>query len=108
VQAIQEKSKTPTSKRAAMYASYHTSTTICLTFSRRAMCATGDPALINATLNYFLTKARSQDVVFYIVGFSFNPKAKHAVAKFFKDNYDTVRAVCFVQSEVSILSVLGG
>jgi aminopeptidase 2 len=71
---ILEKPKTPTLGMAAM----------------RAMGANPDPEYVNETFDYILNKSRDQDVIYYFRGLQLNFKARRDLAKFFKDNYDTL------------------
>jgi hypothetical protein len=50
-----------------------------------------DPKLIDETLEYILTKARDQDVVYFFGGLNKNSKDHRIVVEFFKKNYDAVR-----------------
>ncbi|KAJ7046577.1 leucyl aminopeptidase [Mycena alexandri] len=68
---IQEKPKTPT---ARLY----------------AMGSTQDPALLEKTFDYILTKSRDQDIVYFFRGLQTNNLAKKKLAVFFKDNYTTL------------------
>lgn len=71
VKKIAEISKDPSAGQAAI----------------RAMGATQDPTLIEATLNYAFTGARDPDVPWYMVGLSQNSKARKLLASAFKDNF---------------------
>ncbi|KAJ7219096.1 leucyl aminopeptidase [Mycena pura] len=79
VVGIQEKPKTPTAHIAAMY----------------AMGRTEDPALLDQTFSYILTKSRDQDVVYFFRGLQSNPHARRKFAEFFKDNYDYASVTFF-------------
>lgn len=46
--------------------------------------------LIDETLEYIMTKARDQDVVYFFTGLSQN-KDRRILVEFFKKNYDAVR-----------------
>ncbi|KAJ7273515.1 ERAP1-like C-terminal domain-containing protein [Mycena haematopus] len=67
---IQEKPKTPTARL-------------------RAMGITRDPALLDQTFSYILTKSRDQDITYSFSGLQSNIYARRQLATFFKDNYDT-------------------
>jgi aminopeptidase 2 len=54
------------------------------------MCATEDPQLLEETCEHILTKARDQDVIYYIAGLAANYKARRQLTRFFKENYDNV------------------
>ncbi|KAF8212441.1 hypothetical protein K438DRAFT_1806516 [Mycena galopus ATCC 62051] len=69
---IQEKPKTPTARLAAI----------------RAMGITRDPALLDQTFSYILTKSRDQDIVYSFRGLQANIYARRRLATFFRDNYD--------------------
>lgn len=58
---------------------------------RYAMCDSRDPKLINETLEYIMTKARDQDVLYFIAGLGRNTLDRRIVVEFFKNNYDAVR-----------------
>jgi aminopeptidase 2 len=49
-----------------------------------------DPKLIDETLEYIVTKARDQDVIYFVSGLSKNPKDRRIAAEFLKKNYDAV------------------
>jgi aminopeptidase 2 len=55
---------------------------------RSAMGQSPDPKLIDETLEYILTKARDQDVVYFFGGLNKNSKDHRIVVEFFKKNYD--------------------
>jgi aminopeptidase 2 len=52
-----------------------------------AMCASQDEACIKDTFTYILSKARSQDIVYFINGFQTNFRTRRSCAQFFQDNY---------------------
>jgi aminopeptidase 2 len=54
------------------------------------MCATEDPGLMQETFDFMLSKARDQDLIYFFSGLKANPKARRPLAKFFKDNFETV------------------
>ena len=58
------------------------------------MCWTEDPELLGETFEYILTKARDQDVVFFLIGLQANFSSKRKLAEFFKENYDQVGSAC--------------
>lgn len=58
---------------------------------RAALGANPDRKLIDETLEYIMTKARDQDVIYYYRSLATNPKARRIAAEFFKENYDVVR-----------------
>jgi len=51
-----------------------------------------DPKLIDETLEYIMTKARDQDLLYFFSGLSQN-KDHRVVGRFFKQNYDPVRVI---------------
>lgn len=55
------------------------------------MCDSRDPKLINETLEYIMTKARDQDVLYFFAGLGRNALDRRIVVEFFKNNYDAVR-----------------
>ncbi|KAJ6547370.1 hypothetical protein B0H19DRAFT_1237927 [Mycena capillaripes] len=71
---IQEKPKTPTARLSAIV----------------AMGATQDPALLEQTFSYILTKSRDQDIVYFFRGLRSNVLARPRLTTFFKDNYDAL------------------
>jgi aminopeptidase 2 len=54
------------------------------------MGATEDPALMQETFEFILSKARDQDLHSFFAGLGANPKARRPLVKFFKDNFETV------------------
>ena len=91
VKDIQEKPKTPTSRRAAMYVYEMGSIAFwCLSCYRRAMCWTEDPKLLEETFEYILTKARDQDVIYFLNSLQANFSSRRKLAEFFEENYDQV------------------
>ncbi|KAJ7343676.1 leucyl aminopeptidase [Mycena albidolilacea] len=71
---IAEKPKTPTARLAAI----------------RAMGSTRDPALLDETFSYILTKSRDQDITYSFRGLQANTHARRRLAAFFKENYDSL------------------
>ncbi|KDQ59543.1 hypothetical protein JAAARDRAFT_33120 [Jaapia argillacea MUCL 33604] len=74
MKAIHEKPTTPQVGIAAML----------------AMGSSRDLALAKETLDYTLTNARDQDVMYFFSGLQSNPLARRILAQFFKDNYDAL------------------
>jgi aminopeptidase 2 len=91
VRAIYEKPKTPTSKKAAMYAIAADIGQFTDEMCRRAMCASQDADLLQETLDYLLTKVRDQDVIYFVAGMQANLRGRRPLALFFKEKYDVVR-----------------
>ena len=58
---------------------------------RYAMCDSRDPKLIYETLEYIMTRARDQDVLYFFAGLGRNTLDRRIVVEFFKNNYDAVR-----------------
>lgn len=52
-----------------------------------AMCASQDEACIKDTYTYILSKARTQDIIYFINGFQTNFRTRRSCAQFFQDNY---------------------
>ncbi|OAX41307.1 hypothetical protein K503DRAFT_848469 [Rhizopogon vinicolor AM-OR11-026] len=52
-----------------------------------AMCASKDEGCIKDTYAYILSKARNQDIIYFINGLKGNKLTKRSCAQFFKDNY---------------------
>ena len=59
------------------------------------MGASEDPELIERTFKFFMSKSRDQDAMSFFRGLESNFKARRALARFFKDEYDTVRLTTF-------------
>ncbi|KAJ6623433.1 leucyl aminopeptidase [Mycena sp. CBHHK59/15] len=72
VRKIQENPPTPTARITAIY----------------AMGSTQDPALLDETFSYILTKARDQDIIYFFRGLQSSVIARRALPSFFKRNYD--------------------
>ncbi|KAJ7905297.1 leucyl aminopeptidase [Mycena olivaceomarginata] len=68
---IAEKPKTPTARLTAMG-------------------STRDPALLDETFSYILTKSRDQDITYSFRGLQANTHARRRLAAFFKENYDSL------------------
>ncbi|KAG5645001.1 hypothetical protein DXG03_007278 [Asterophora parasitica] len=71
---LHDKPKTPTERIAAIL----------------ALGATEDPELLKETFQFIGTNARDQDVVYFFRGTGSNPKARRALANYFKDEYDSL------------------
>ncbi|TFY80729.1 hypothetical protein EWM64_g3287 [Hericium alpestre] len=56
----------------------------------RALGATQDPALIQQTLDFTMTKARDQDVIYFFSGLASNFKARRTALDFFEKKYDAL------------------
>lgn len=54
------------------------------------MSNTQDLDLINETLDYMMTQARDQDVVYFIHGIAGNLKTRRLMFEFFTKNYDAI------------------
>jgi aminopeptidase 2 len=54
------------------------------------MGATQDPALLEQTFAYILTKSRDQDITYFFRGLAGNFLARRPLAAFFKENYDVL------------------
>ncbi|KAG1756159.1 hypothetical protein EDD22DRAFT_981551 [Suillus occidentalis] len=52
-----------------------------------AMCASQDEACIKDTYTYILSKARTQDIIYFINGFQTNFCTRRSCAQFFQGNY---------------------
>jgi hypothetical protein len=90
---IYEKPKTPNAAKAAMSVLLTHHLTEQLTFfTRLAMGAVQDPKLAEETFQYILTKARDQDLHTFFTGLRSNPVTRRPLAKFFMDNYASVRS----------------
>ncbi|KIL68636.1 hypothetical protein M378DRAFT_71638 [Amanita muscaria Koide BX008] len=74
MQKIHDKPKTPTAKLASI----------------SAMGASEDPELIERTFKFIASKSRDQDAMSFFRGLESNFKARRALARFFKDEYDTL------------------
>jgi aminopeptidase 2 len=57
------------------------------------MGSTEDPALVQATFQFILDKAKDQDVIYFFRELNTNSKARRSLAQFFEDNYDVVSFV---------------
>ncbi|EGO21509.1 hypothetical protein SERLADRAFT_372157 [Serpula lacrymans var. lacrymans S7.9] len=77
VKQLYEKSTTPPSaSTSAMY----------------AMGSSENEECLRDIFDYILTNARDQDLVYFFAGLRGNNKTRRRLAKFFKDNYDTLYA----------------
>ncbi|KAK2460553.1 hypothetical protein APHAL10511_007023 [Amanita phalloides] len=74
IQNIHNKPKTPTARLASIL----------------AMGATEDPALIQKTFEFVMTKSRDQDILYFFRGLATNFKTRRALAVFFKDEYNAL------------------
>ncbi|KAG2116512.1 uncharacterized protein F5147DRAFT_673191 [Suillus discolor] len=52
-----------------------------------AMCVSQDEACIEDTYTYIMSKARTQDIIYFINGFQTNFCTRRSCAQFFQDNY---------------------
>lgn len=52
-----------------------------------AMCASQDEACVEDTYTYIMSKARTQDIIYFINGFQRNFRTRRSCAQFFQDNY---------------------
>ncbi|KAG1778533.1 hypothetical protein EV702DRAFT_967778 [Suillus placidus] len=52
-----------------------------------AMCASQDEACIKDTFTYILSKARTQDIIYFINGLQTNFRTRRSCAQFFQNNY---------------------
>ncbi|KAG1832677.1 hypothetical protein EV424DRAFT_1627020 [Suillus variegatus] len=52
-----------------------------------AMCVSQDEACIEDTYTYIMSKARTQDIIYFINGFQTNFRTRRSCAQFFQDNY---------------------
>lgn len=52
-----------------------------------AMCASQDEACIKDVFTYILSKARTQDIIYFIRGLQINFRTRRSCAQFFQENY---------------------
>jgi len=55
------------------------------------MCASKDDGCIKDTYSYILSRARTQDIIYFMNGLKMNYLTRRSCAQFFKDNYAEVR-----------------
>lgn len=73
---------------------------------RLALGATQDEKLIDETQEFIMTKARDQDVIYYLAGLAGNSKARRTAADFVMKNYDAVSV--FIHSQTGSSKLIFG
>lgn len=64
--------------------------------NRYAMCASKDKSCNEDTEHFILNKARNQDIVYFFSGQQMNHGTRRRSAKYFMDNFETVRPYAFL------------
>lgn len=55
-----------------------------------ALTRTEDEELVHETFKFMMNEVKSQDLMYFFVGFNNNRKTRRQLFTFFKDNYDEV------------------
>ena len=64
------------------------------------MCASKDESCNEDTEDFILNEARSQDIIYFFTGQQTNYGIRRRSAKFFMDNFETVRPYIFFGCEI--------
>jgi aminopeptidase 2 len=56
-----------------------------------ALTRTQDEELIQETFKFMMKEVKSQDLMYFFVGFNINRKTRRQLFTFFKENYDEAR-----------------